>query len=156
VDVLVANVRFVGWSLVPALWLAIPFTLLVIHLEPFFGYRGLRAGEPAILKAHLIGDTMPSLTLDVADGLRVETPPLWRPAVREVDWRLSGGREGSFTVGVRTDGHVAAMDVLVSSRVARPTQRPLESGGPIQALEIIYPVREYSLLGWPVDWAVMY
>jgi hypothetical protein len=173
-EILVWNLRYLGLSLIPMLWMAVPLALLLVQCQSWFGYVGLQAGQPAIVKMRMNGamSPRPNAILEVPDGLRVDGPPLWIPAEREMDWRVTALRAGAYALTVRLDQHVITKDVRVSSLVARyspvraaagfvnqllyPAEAPLPGDVPIEAIEVGYAGREFGLPGWPIHWSVAF
>jgi hypothetical protein len=180
-EVLAANLRYVGLSLIPVLWMAIPLGLLLIQLESFFAYTGLEVGRPAIVKMKLrpgpadasgAVPSRPAATLTAADGVRVDGPPVWIPSLREFDWRVTPRRPGTYTLTVQTDGKTATKEIRAVTGLARysparvdagfrqqlfnPAEPPLSADVPIASIEVGYPPRQLSILGWSVDWSVAY
>src|SRR5947207_2043167 len=52
VSLLAANLRYMGLMLLPAVWLAAPLTILLIHIEAFYGRGRLPRGrEPIVTMA---------------------------------------------------------------------------------------------------------
>src|SRR4051794_11415375 len=47
------NVTYLRLSLVPMLWMIVPFVLVIAQLQFHYGYNGLAPGRPALLTAHL-------------------------------------------------------------------------------------------------------
>ena len=97
------NLTYLRLSLVPGLWMAVPFGLLVAHsctsttaTRAWTSVRHGRHGpaqnpqDPAAAR--------PVLT--VPAGLRVETPAVWIPSLREAAWRISAERAGSYELTV--------------------------------------------------------
>jgi hypothetical protein len=173
-EILVCNVRYLGLSLIPMLWMAIPLALLCVHLQSYFGYIGLQVGQPAIMKVRLKGEAppRPALTLEAPDGIRVDGPPIWIPAAREMDWRLTATRVGAYTLALHLDRRVITKEVHVSSLVARyspvrvapgfanqmlyPAEAPLPGDVPIDAIEVGYTSRQFGPILWPLHWSVAF
>jgi len=179
-EILLCNLRYLRLSLVPLLWMLVPLTLLVAELQMYYGYSGLEPGRPAIVKVRLsaaawAGGEMapkPPVRLEAPDGIRIETPALWIPSLREMDWRISAERAGDYDLTVRVALDEATKAVRVSdapgrrspARVERgllgqllyPVEPPLPDGLGIEAIEIAYPDRRVSLFGWGLHWLVVF
>lgn len=182
-EILVANLGYLRLSLIPMLWMAIPLAVLLAQLQAYYGYAGLAPGQPAIVKVSLRVDAQrtqrletatgkPAIRLDAPDGLRVETPALWIPGAREMDWRIAADRPGLYVlkVGVHDDEIRKAVRVSdapgwrspsrlgpgLFHRLLYPVEPPLPDGAPISAIEVVYPARHFDVLGWHLSWIAVF
>ena len=137
------SLTYLRLSLVPALWLVVPLTLLIIHLDSFFGYTGLAAGTPSLLTASFGGgpqgsaagdprsaaDT-PAVTvgLEAPSSIRVDTPAVWFPGAREAVWSITPRAAGAHVVRVRVGHEVFEKTVEVSGAVGRRSPVRLSGG----------------------------
>jgi hypothetical protein len=86
-----ANLRYIGLMLVPAIVLTIPFGILFVHLEAFYGISPLPVGREAVVTMKLTEPLMASETaptLEAPAGIIVETPGVRVMGEREVSWRV--------------------------------------------------------------------
>jgi hypothetical protein len=182
-EILAANAGYLRLSFVPVLWMAIPLFVLFAELQSFYGYTGLTPGEPAIVKASLrdgaggaahlkVATGKPLMRLEAPDGLRVETPALWIPDAREVDWRIGADRPGEYLLKLHVGGSEITKAVRVSdapgwrspfrvgpgllNRLLYPLEPPLADSLPIGAIEVVYPARRFAILGWHLSWLVVF
>ncbi len=183
-EILRHNLTYLRLSAVPMLWTLPPLILIIAQLQFHYGYRGLDAGAPVLLKVEL-QDTgnnasweeapRPELTLTAPSGILVETPGgLWIPSLQEMDWRISisGQEPGDFTVDVMLEGQAYSKAVRVSndvvlrspSRLAKgflnqllyPAEDPLPAGSPIKSISVTYPDEEVSVFGFSLHWMIIY
>jgi hypothetical protein len=183
------NLRYLGLSLVPVMWMIIPFVLVVAQMQFHYGYSGLEPGETAIVKVVLksgldgLSTTDPgdALSLEAPDGLALDSPPLWIPAVdtrqddarpAEMDWRIKALERGDYELVVRAGSDTYTKVVRVSDDVVRrspirhsggfldsllyPAERPLPPDAPIESISIIYPEPGVKLLGWEINWLILF
>jgi hypothetical protein len=186
-DMLRDTATYLRLSLVPVLWCIVPLTLLIAQLDCHFGYTGLAPGTPSLLTATLVGDapvvgpaasasggasSSAAATLEAPSSIRLETPAVSFPTVREVVWRITAGAPGSYVVRVHIANDVFDKSLQVSDAVERrspvrlaggfvdqllnPSELPLPGGGPLKAIAVDYPRRNIRVLGWEVDWLVVY
>jgi len=180
-EILRHNLTYLRLSAVPMLWTIPPFVLVIAQLQFHYGYQGLEIGEPTLLKVVLPNGEndasweeapRPGLALRAPDGIRVETPGLWIPSRREMDWRIRAGSPGDHTVEVVLDGQSYSKTVTVSnevtlrspSRLSRgflnqllyPAEAPLPAESPIRSISVAYPEASVSVLGWPLHWMIVY
>src|SRR5205823_6565042 len=76
-SLLLANLRYMGLMLLPAVWLAAPLTILLIHLEAFYGRAPLPLGREAIVTVAMrkpLNAGAPAATLEAPPGINIETP----------------------------------------------------------------------------------
>jgi hypothetical protein len=186
-------------AFVPLLWVSIPLSLLLAQLQAYYGYEGLRPGQSAIVSVRVGADaaaaqtdrrggdpSLPLLVLEAPPGLRVETPCVWVPSLREAAWRIAADREGDYDLRVTWNGASPEAStnastsasltkrVRVTSRVVAfapvrpaagvwsewryPAEPPLPAGGPIEAIAVAYPERAIDLhvLNLSLPWLVLF
>ena len=115
---ILANFRYMGLMLMPAVYLTIPVVILLFHLDAFYGMKPLPVGESAVVTVQVNGAVTPDTpppTLQPPPGVRVETPAVravepgqfsWRirpeqavSAVLRFDWGKNGSWEKSIAAG---------------------------------------------------------
>lgn len=137
------SLTYLRLSLVPALWLVVPLTLVIVQLDSFFGYTGLAAGTPSLLTASFGGGARGSAAEDhgsaagtppVAVGLeapssiRVDTPAVWFPGAREAVWSITPLAPGAHVVRVRLGNEAFEKTAEVSGAVGRRSPVRLAGG----------------------------
>jgi hypothetical protein len=180
-DMLRLNGRYLGLSLVPLAWVAVPLLLVVAQLQAFYGYAGLAAGTPAIVKMALApapagsAAGAPSLSLEAPADVRVETGAVHLVGGREVLWRIVPKTPGDHILTIRTAGgdvtktlHVAGADVdrparrspeRVSGLVSQllyPSEAPVDPATGIESVAIRYPEPGIDVFGMRVHWLIVY
>jgi len=179
-DLVTAQGRYLGYALVPMLWASLPLALLAAHLQVYYGHEGLAPGDSTlvIVRVRAGGDVRPAVSLEVSPSLRVESPPVWTPSLREVAWRVRAMSEGHSELRVASSHPPAsnasplAKPVCVSSRLAacdpvrpargfldewrHPAEPRLPDGTPIEAIEIDYPPRNIGVMGFELPWIVVF
>ncbi|MGH2571653.1 MAG: hypothetical protein ACRDGR_10525 [bacterium] len=156
-DILRHNLAYVGLSLVPLLWMIVPIVLVIAQLQFHYGYEGLTPGRGALVTVELREDwaERPPVSLEVPEGLRVDSPAVWLPSLREVVWRITPERGGDYEVGVVleeerfaktidvSDGIVrrspARLEAGFSNELLQPAEPALPKGAPIRAISVSYP-----------------
>jgi len=174
-EILRYNLTYFRLSLAPMMWMLLPVALVIAQLQFHYGYEGLTPGRPALLKVQLDQEwseaQRPAATLDVPEGIHVETPTLWAPALKQIAWRLGADRAGEYAVTVHVDGVSEVKSVVVSEAVVRrspirvspnlldefmyPAEDPLPADGPIRSISLAYPERDVWFLGWDVHWLIV-
>jgi hypothetical protein len=179
--ILRATLAYAGLSLVPLIWMILPFILIVAQLQARWGWDGLPAGSSTLVKVHLAddwrqhpslgGSDRPPLELSVPDGLQVETA-VWIPSQNELDWRIAAGRSGRYEIRVGAGEESWTKEVYVAGeRGARspvrkqfnlihqllyPAEGSLPGTSPIQSIQVHYPNRSMSFLGLHLHWLIGY
>jgi hypothetical protein len=177
-DILRHNVSYLALWVVPLLWLIVPLVLILGQLQFHYGYRGLVPGERTLLTVELKDDAVdsdakPEVELEVPDGLRVETAPVWVPSKKELTWRLVAEERGIYDLGVRVDGgesydkRVVVSDDVVRRSTVRPpatffdellfpAEAPLPDGAPIRSIALAYPQGDAGIgWNWELTWMVV-
>ena len=177
-SILRQNLRYVWLSLPPMIFILPPLVLIFAQLQFHYGYRGLEIDQPVLLEAVLAegavadGADKPELRLEVPDGLRVETPPLWIASEDRFSWRIAAEREGDYTVKlgfgaqeVEKSIHAGESIVLRSperlapaflNQLLYPAEPSLPAAGPFTAVSVEYPELAVSLFGLEMPWWVAY
>jgi hypothetical protein len=175
-DILRANLTYLRLSLLPMVWVIPPLTLVIAQLQFHYGYGGLEPGRPALLEVELAPEAAsgprPSASLEVPEGLRVETPPVWIPSQNQLAGRLAAERGGDYAVTVRVGDASETKSVRVADGVVRrspirvggnlldqllyPAEPPLPGDGTIRSISLSYPERDVDVFGWPVHWMIVF
>ncbi|MEW6443417.1 MAG: hypothetical protein AB1640_20965 [bacterium] len=167
-----ANLTHVRLHLKPLLILFLPVAAVLACCEGRFGYRPFLPGEPILFKtfwksAALSGEATPDIV--VPPELTVETPPLRLAGRGEVDWRLSALRTGEHTFSLKSSQGFYEGTISVSSRARQvaartrtllfresivhpPSEGIAEAAAELDAVEIAYPRRSWTVLGREWDW----
>jgi uncharacterized membrane protein (DUF106 family) len=183
-EVLRHNVTYIRLSLVPLLWMIIPLTLVLAQFQFHYAYEGIHPGQETLVKVELTEDWAevlgvsgeaagrPPVSLEVPEGLRVETSAVWLPALREIDWQITAEERGDYEIEVRVGEETYGKSVVVADslqrrspfRLARgfwnqllyPAEDPLPASAPIESITVGYPDAEVSLLGWGLHWIIVF
>ena len=166
------NLTYLRLSLVPVLWMALPLTLLVSHLQAYYGYEGLGPGSAAVLTVRVDDGVADPPTLTAPAGVEVQTPVVWMPARREAAWRIAATQPGLFELSIRARDEIVTKSVRVSDAMASrspvrasanvvdqlwyPAEPPLRSGGAVRQIAIDYPTRLMTVFGFQMHWTVLF
>jgi len=176
-EILRHNLTYLRLSVVPMLWVLPPLILLMVQLHAFYGFRALHPGEKALVTAEL-GDgwqempadagSRPAISLELPEGLALETPGVWVPSLAQMTWRIAAVSNGDFTVELVWGEERTTKEIPVSDRLIRisptrpdhsflaqlewPSEPPLPKGLPIRAVNVTFPEGEISLGGWYMEW----
>jgi hypothetical protein len=186
VDILGQVAKQLALTLVPLLWMLVPFAIVIPQLQFRYGYHGLAPGDTTLLEVRMraeAGDEeevadprrpKPELRLEAPAGVAVETDALWVPVERQMVWRVAGREPGTHELRLLgSDGFETTKTVVVSDRVVRrsplkpsaddwlgqiayPAERPVPADGPIESIELRYPEADVSLLGWRTHWLIAF
>jgi hypothetical protein len=174
-DALRHNLTYLRLYLVPLAVLTVPLTLVVAHLNPFYGSTGLPIGSTALLKVERsVGDPRrdEEIVLEAPAAVKVETAAVQLVGAREVLWRITPMSRGDFIVTVRVGQDAASKTLHVSNGVWRrspmrvrpgianqllhPSEPPLDGQGPWAAIAVTYPDRVIDILGVEMNWMLVY
>ncbi len=169
-DMLVANAKYVGHMLRPALFLTLPMVILYGHFDSVYGRRPLSVGETALVVAHA---ALPGseLTLTASDGVDVDSASVTAVAEGRTYWRVRATRPGMAEVQLQTPTGTVTKRVVsgegasyVSARRSASWWRRLllDPGetrpevASIGGLELEYPSRQMGPPGWETHWAIWF
>lgn len=174
-EILRANGRYLGLTLVPMIFILPPLVLVMAQLEYHYGYQALRTGQPFLLECdvarELGGAGRPQAALDLPTGLRAEIGPAWLPSQSRVAWRLVAERDGDYELGLTVNGAArVTKSVRVTSQAVRlsptrvsgglfeqllsPAESPLPADNPIRVIRLSYSEREVRVLGFGMNWMI--
>ncbi|MBE0460799.1 MAG: hypothetical protein IBX60_04105 [Candidatus Aminicenantes bacterium] len=175
-NILRYNLKYVGYSAKPMVFMIIPIVLIIIQLNFWFGYESLSKGQNFILKVKLKQGYNPlhtNIVLKPSSGIIIETPPLRIEEEGEIDWRLAVAEEGSSNLQILVNGQSAIKTLTVSQNsicrispikvqhnifqeILYPGEPPIKKDIPIQSIEIKYPQKRMNLFGWHIHWIIAY
>ncbi|MEJ2085287.1 MAG: hypothetical protein P8Y44_06365 [Acidobacteriota bacterium] len=168
-EILRHNFSYLRLQLVPLLFILPPMIILLVQLQPFYGYSGFEPGDSALLKVHLNAadgadfrfEDKPAISLELPAGVELDSPSVWIPSESEMAWRIQADQPGRYELQVRAGEETFAKTLLVSEETIRrsplrattsldqflyPVEKPLPKGGPIASIELTYPEDPYVLL----------
>ena len=166
--------HYMRLALVPMVVLLVPVVLIMTQLNLRFAARPILPGEPVIVKAYLrdVGSLDEAVTLEVSDGLSLETRGVRVPSTREVAWRIRAAAPGEHVMVVRVgedtlETHLVAgtqWGAIPQRRTGRgawdtllyPGEPPIPGRHPIEAVEIVYPALDLSVFGLSTNWLVAF
>lgn len=112
----------------------------------------------------------PTVSLEAPPGVRIETPAVWTPSLRELAWRVAADQPGEYDLRIAAPSTVTKRLSVTPFIVPRATERPapafwtqlqhpaeapLPAESPIDAIAIAYPARAIDLFGVPLHWLVI-
>ena len=166
-------------SMVPMLWIMVPIVIVVIQLQFQYGYESLDPGDRVLVIAELgedgagrVAETQAAdVTLEAPEGIRVETPAAWSPALGEVAWRVRAEAPGEHELVVRVGDRSYTKSLRVSGSTVRrspvrpagflgqvvyPAESPLPDGSELEAIRVGYADADVNLLGWDMHWIIAF
>lgn len=164
---------YMRYALVPTLVLIVPFLLILTQANLRFALRPLDPGEATVLKVRLAED-LPSaegITLNVPEGVVLETPGVQSPALGEIAWRLHAEAPGSYQLAVEAGGERVTKEMVVGGvwgavsplrtgesvvdMLLYPGEDPIPASSPVRAIELAYPELPLTVLWWEIHWLII-
>ena len=172
-DMLRENLTYLRLSLAPMLWMIVPFVLVIAQLQFHYGYDGLEVGRPVLLTAHLRAtDGGDAAALVAPPGIRVDAGAIWFPAAQDVMWRITPVAPGDHELRLQIGGQTFTKTIHASPSIARrspsrleagfvnlvlyPAEPPLPAEGPVTSIAVPYAERDIVVLGWRLNWMVVF
>jgi hypothetical protein len=166
-----ANWRYLGLALEPALWMALPLAVLLIHLDAFYGRAPLPVGRDAVLTAAFrspIDGPIPELL--PPPGVELSAPPVRILDRNEISWRIRPARPLSGILRLRIHGQEvtktidagAASRFIAGRRVSSPLaalwhpDEPPISTDTLRWIDIPYPEASISAFGIHMNWLIWF
>jgi hypothetical protein len=157
----------------PVLILAVPFALILGHVNLRLGARPLSPGEEAILAVSVKkGSDLRQIQLSAPEGLSV-LGPVRVPKTSSLYWRIQPRQDGAFPLKLSSGAQAGADESVVSGSAHEtpaagiflstsdwPSQILFPNGGggqalsaaPFEMIELSYPQREYAFAGISMSW----
>ena len=168
-----ANLKYMGLALKPALWMIVPMGLLLLHLEAFYARAPLPVGREAIVTMGMGPDwnpAAPAPELTAPAGVKVSGGPVRAVDAREVSWRIQPVSEVSGKLTFLVDGQPVEKSIeagtrqrFVAGRSVRsamqalwtPDEKTIPSPR-VEWIEIRYPEASLPILGLQWNWLVWF
>ena len=174
-DILKSIGRRLWLSLPPMAVLIVPFVVILTQLALRYEKRPIQPGESVVLAAELSPDQWQShsndLSLQVPDGIVIETPALHDAGAHTVYWRLGISRPvteplilrtGYFTIEksfVGTDDTDRLYTISARrpgngffDRLLFPGEPGLPGDAPVRSVDVRYPARSTPIFGVNIPW----
>ena len=167
-------IHYQALALKPMIFILPPLVLVMVQLHQFYGFRGLRPGDQALMTVQLDPASVstgarPDIELDVPEGLHVSTGPIWVPSLAQISWQLGVDAEGDYDLAVNIDGETALKSLRATDRLIRlsperpprtfvgqlewPSEPPFENDSAIRSITLGYADGTIGFLGWDFEWA---
>ncbi|MDX2438698.1 MAG: hypothetical protein QNL88_16815 [Acidobacteriota bacterium] len=167
-------IHYQALALKPMIFILPPLVLVMVQLHQFYGFRGLQPGEQAMMTVQLdpesvSGSSRPDISLELPEGVRVTTGPVWVPSLAQISWQLGIDAEGEFDLAITVDGETAKKSLRATDRLVRlsperpprtfvgqlewPSEKPLEKTSKVHSISLGYPEAAIGILGWEFEWA---
>jgi uncharacterized membrane protein (DUF106 family) len=173
--ILRTNLTYMRYSVTPMLVMIIPVILILVQLGIRYAARPLQLNESAVVQLKL--DEAVSLenirvSIDMDDGLRLETPLIKIPTEHEVGFRVGAVREGEHEISILVGDERLSKTIAVSDRVMPvydrkskpsfmgvllyPGQATIPKDSAVEEIYIKFPPQEVKVLGRNINWLVFF
>jgi hypothetical protein len=125
-DLIRENLRLLRIVALPSAILVLPFALLFLELDAFYGRAPLAVGEPAIVTIQITrsaGESMPAAQLTAPAGVNVETPAVHALAANQMSWRIRPKRPLSGHLEILLHGRTLTKTISAGAGVYYLSQR---------------------------------
>lgn len=166
-------------SMVPMLWIMLPIVVVVIQLQFQYGYESVEPGDAVLVIAEMTeeeaervsGGHAADVTLEASEGVRVETPAAWSPALGEVAWRVRADTPGeheltlriaerTFTKTLRVSGSTVLRSPVrpagLLGQILYPAESPLPNDSGLASIRVGYADAAVSFFGLEMHWIIAF
>ena len=169
---LLANLVYLRYAGRPLLLMLAPLGLVLIQLDPWYGYQPLKPGKTALVSLKLAGEgDLTKVRLETGDGLELVGRPLRSPNSGEVNWSVRPRRQGTQLLTFLFEGRQVQKEIVASDQalarvsavtpsrdfwdvLQHPGAPPLPPDSFAERISVNYPARRIDLLGWETHWLV--
>jgi hypothetical protein len=167
--------RYQALALKPMIFILPPLVLLMVQLHAFYGFRGLKPGEHALVRAVFAGDrsdrpdaVRPPAALELPPGLRLDGDAVWAPELRELLWQVRVDAPGDYELAFRIGDEVVRKTLRATDSVVRlsptrpersfmdqlewPSEDPLPRSSGLTEISVAYPDGSVAFAGWNFEW----
>lgn len=171
-EILRDNAKYLWLSVIPMVWVILPLVLVIAQLQFLYGYSPIEPGDRVLIKVQLRDGGADTVSLDPPPDVRLDTPAVWLPAVKEVVWRVQPTQAGRYDLRLNVGSEHYAKTLLVGDGVVRrspsrldgsllnqllyPSEPPLPADGRVSAITVAYEEQDLSVFGWDLNWMVVY
>ncbi|MED5563629.1 MAG: hypothetical protein VYB16_03920 [Gemmatimonadota bacterium] len=179
VGILRETMTYFRLSMVPMLWMMVPILIIVSQLQFQYGYESLEPGQTVLLRVELTEEAAEGVSatdgagvsLDVPDGVRVETPLVWIPSLREAGWRIAAESPGEYELAISIGEETLTKSMRVSGttmlrspirpsslldQLIYPVEQPVPRGSTAEAIRLDYVEAEINMFGWHTHWIIAF
>jgi hypothetical protein len=164
---------YMRYALVPTLVLIVPFLLILTQANLRFALKPLKPGQTTVLKVRVAPDSSDAskVTLDVPEGVVVDSPPVYTPSLGETAWRLRAAAPGSYQLGISAGGESLIKELVVGEgwgavsplrtgesvfeMLLYPGEDPISADSAVRAIELTYPELPLTVFGWEIHWLII-
>ncbi len=165
--------KYFALNLGPLLLVLPLMFLLFVQMDIRYGMRPFRADENITVKAGFdreLGAVNAEIRPD--SHFRPTMNPVYIKSLREIDWKLKAGADGSTAIAITVDGVTVRKNLVIGNKLPAlsnkkmaasslehfiyPVEKLLEPGAPLRSISIQYPARSISFLGFRTHWLVYY
>jgi hypothetical protein len=165
--------KYFALNLLPLLLVLPLMFLLFVQMDIRYGMRPFRPGESFTVKAGF-SRALGALTVELqADPhYKIAMNPVFINHLREVDWKLRAGQNGSGEIFITVNGNTVRKNLRIGAGLPALSNKKLSVSGwghfiypvekllaPAPALDYVslqYPARSISFLGLRTHWLVYY
>ncbi len=179
IGILRETMTYFRLSMVPMLWMMVPILIIVSQLQFQYGYESLEPGQTVLLRVELTEEAAEGVSatdgagvsLDVPDGVRVETPLVWIPSLREAGWRIAAESPGEYELVISIGEETLTKSMRVSGttmlrspirpsslldQLIYPVEQPVPRGSTAEAIRLDYVEAEINMFGWHTHWIIAF
>ena len=179
IGILRETMTYFRLSMVPMLWMMVPILIIVSQLQFQYGYESLEPGQTVLLRVELTEEAAEGVSatdgagvsLDVPDGVRVETPLVWIPSLREAGWRIAAESPGEYELAISIGEETLTKSMRVSGttmlrspirpsslldQLIYPVEQPVPRGSTAEAIRLDYVEAEINMFGWHTHWIIAF
>ncbi len=167
------NFRYMGLMLKPAVWLAIPLSILLIHLEAFYGRSPLPVGSATIVTMAMrppLNPQSPAPVLQAPRGITVETPGVRVIEDSQISWRIRPSEPVSGSLRFQVDGRTIEKKIEAGSglrfvpglrvnsllgSVLHPDEPRIQSSS-VDWIDVHYPDGNVTIFGLELHWLIWF
>jgi hypothetical protein len=167
------TLRYMKHSMVPMVIMIGPVILFMIQLNLYFSVRPLEPGETTVFNVRVqeASALTQGITLEAPEGITIETPPVRIPAQNEVSWRIRADKPGRYAMKVHCADTITEKEIVVGNtwtsvsplrsqglvdNLLYPGETPLNPNQTIQSIALNYPELDIMLLGFAINWILLF
>lgn len=161
--------RYLRLAFKPLLYVILPLTLLIVHMDRHLGFMPIQTGQPFLVKARIVNaDVLDRVSLRLPPEMALTAPAVHVPERNEIIWRTVAEKDGNYEVKIAVDGQLFSKSAVVSGgmevtspirlrgrwwkRIFVSGEPALPANSPIQSIEVNYAERTISFAWLEWNW----
>lgn len=164
--------RYIRLAFTPLLMVIVPMVFLMTYVDHYLGYMPLRPGQPFLVQVQSRPGAVAGISLQVPPEMTITAPPVHLPDQNQVVWRVVANQNGAYRINIADGGGTVSKQVAVAQNLRKlsplrlrnhfwtrlfvSSEPAIPAASSIDSIEVQYPERNIALVGFELNWIVLF